>query len=107
MTPSSAVSIPIVGRVSTGETFVPFDATPMTGGHESLAFIFEEGDPIAVEVRGESMLPFDLPAVQPKIRCGAQCIVTDNLTDFPAEVLAKFDITPADADSFPSPSAPS
>ncbi len=34
------------------------------------------------------------------IRCGAQCIVTDNLSDFPAEVLAKFHIAAADADGF-------
>lgn len=31
------------------------------------------------------------------IRCGAQHIVTDNLADFPAEVLAGFDIHPSEA----------
>ena len=34
------------------------------------------------------------------IHCGAQYIVTDNLTDFPAEVLARFDIDAIDADGF-------
>ena len=57
----AVTDIPIVGRVSTGETFVPFDDAPMTGGLESLEFVFEEGDPIAVEVRGESMLPVYRP----------------------------------------------
>jgi len=36
------------------------------------------------------------------IRCGAQYIVTDNLADLPAGVLARFDIEPVDADGFPS-----
>ena len=34
------------------------------------------------------------------IRCGAQYIVTDNLVDFPAETLARFDIEAIDADGF-------
>ena len=34
------------------------------------------------------------------IRCGAQHIVTDNLADFPAEVLERFDIEAVDADGF-------
>ena len=34
------------------------------------------------------------------IRCGAQYIVTDNLADFPTEVLAQFDIEAIDADGF-------
>ena len=34
------------------------------------------------------------------IRCGAQYIVTDNLDDFPAEVLGRFDIEAVDADGF-------
>ncbi len=34
------------------------------------------------------------------IRCCAQFVVTDNLTDFPAEVLAQFDIEAIDADGF-------
>ena len=34
------------------------------------------------------------------VRCGAQYIVTDNLTDFPAEVLERFDIEAIDADGF-------
>ncbi len=34
------------------------------------------------------------------IRCGAQYVVTNNLADFPAEVLARFDIEAIDADRF-------
>ena len=34
------------------------------------------------------------------IRCGAQYIVTDNLADFPADVLSQFDIEAIDADGF-------
>ena len=34
------------------------------------------------------------------IRCGAQYIVTDNLADFPAEVLKRFDIEAINADGF-------
>ena len=34
------------------------------------------------------------------IRCDAQFVVTDNLADFPAEVLAKFDVEAIDADEF-------
>ena len=34
------------------------------------------------------------------IRCGAQYIVTDNLSDFPADVLGRFDIEAVDADGF-------
>ena len=34
------------------------------------------------------------------ILCGAQHIVTDNLADFPAEVLGRFDIEAIDADGF-------
>ena len=34
------------------------------------------------------------------IRCGAQYIVTDNLSDFPVEVLGRFDIQAVDADGF-------
>ena len=34
------------------------------------------------------------------IRCGAQYIVTDSLADFPAGVLARFDIEAIDADGF-------
>ena len=34
------------------------------------------------------------------IRCGAQHIVTDNLADFPAGVLGRFDIEAVDADGF-------
>ncbi len=34
------------------------------------------------------------------IRCGARYVVTDNLADFPAEVLERFDIEAIDADGF-------
>ena len=34
------------------------------------------------------------------IRCDAQFVVTDNLADFPAVILAKFDIEAIDADEF-------
>ena len=34
------------------------------------------------------------------IRCGAQHIVTDNLVDFPANILASYDIEAVDADGF-------
>ena len=34
------------------------------------------------------------------IRCGAQYVVTDNLADFPADVLARFNIEAVDADGF-------
>jgi len=34
------------------------------------------------------------------IRCGAQHVVTDNLADFPADVLARFNIEAIDADGF-------
>ena len=34
------------------------------------------------------------------VRCRAQYIVTDNLADFPAEVLGRFDIEAVDADGF-------
>ena len=34
------------------------------------------------------------------IRCDAQFVVTDNLADLPAEILAKFDIDAIDADEF-------
>ena len=34
------------------------------------------------------------------IRCGAHNIVTDNLADFPAEILARFDVEAVNADGF-------
>ena len=41
-----------------------------------------------------------LAAMAAAIRCGAQHIVTDNLADFPAEVLWRFDVEAVDADGF-------
>ena len=43
------------------------------------------------------MTATSLPAA---IRCGAQHVVTDNLVDFPAGLLARFDIEAVDADTF-------
>ena len=57
----AVVSIPVVGRIASGESFVPFDDAPMGGGYEEIEFTLEDADPIAVEVRGESMLPVYRP----------------------------------------------
>ena len=58
---SAVINIPVVGRVASGENFVPFDDAPMGGGYEELVFNLVDPDPIAVEVRGESMLPVYRP----------------------------------------------
>ena len=57
----AVTNIPVVGRVASGESFVPFDDAPMGGGYEELDFNLVDPDPIAVEVRGESMLPVYRP----------------------------------------------
>ena len=44
--------------------------------------------------------PDDRHVLAAAIRCSASCIVTDNLADFPAEILAGFDIEAFDADEF-------
>ena len=57
----AVTNIPVVGRLASGESFVPFDDAPMGGGFEELEFNLVAPDPIAVEVRGESMLPVYRP----------------------------------------------
>ena len=57
----AVTNIPVVGRLASGESFVPFDDAPMGGGFEELEFNLVDPDPIAVEVRGESMLPVYRP----------------------------------------------
>ena len=57
----AVTNIPVVGRLAAGESFVPFDDAPMGGGFEELEFNLVDPDPIAVEVRGESMLPVYRP----------------------------------------------
>ena len=57
----AVTNIPVVGRLAAGESFVPFDDAPMGGGFEELEFNLVAPDPIAVEVRGESMLPVYRP----------------------------------------------
>ena len=41
--------------------------------------------------------PDDRHGLAAAIRCSASCIVTDNLADFPPEILAGFDIEAFDA----------
>ena len=57
----AVVHIPVVGRVAAGENFVPFDDTPLGAGYNAIDFTLEDADPIAIEVRGESMLPIYRP----------------------------------------------
>ena len=57
----AVINIPVVGRLASGESFVPFDDAPMGGGFEEIEFTLEDADPIAVEVRGDSMLPVYRP----------------------------------------------
>jgi len=55
------VTIPVVGRVSAGESFIPIDDNPQGGGFEELEFSLDDADPIAIAVRGESLLPVYRP----------------------------------------------
>ncbi|MEK9677008.1 MAG: hypothetical protein VW169_01275 [Rhodospirillaceae bacterium] len=50
------VTIPAVGRVSAGKSFIPIDDNPQGGGFEELEFSLDDADPIAIAVQGESML---------------------------------------------------
>lgn len=54
--------IPVVGHVSAGETaMIPFDEFPPGGGFDYLDFDLDAADPIAIEVRGASMMPVYRP----------------------------------------------
>jgi transcriptional regulator with XRE-family HTH domain len=57
----AVVQIPVVGRVAAGESFLPFDDSPLGSGYEEIEFTLDDADPIAIEVRGESMLPVYRP----------------------------------------------
>src|SRR3970040_2400541 len=57
----AVVRIPLVGRVSSGEAFLPFDDNPLGTGYDEIEFTLDDADPIAIEVRGESMLPVYRP----------------------------------------------
>jgi len=51
------VNVPVVGRVASGETFIPFDDNPLAEFDDELEFTLVDPDPIAIHVHGESMLP--------------------------------------------------
>lgn len=53
--PGKAIEIPLVGYVSAGDEFEPFDDNPKGQGFEMIPVDFGE-TPICVEVRGDSML---------------------------------------------------
>ena len=55
------IRIPVVGRVTAGESFIPMDDGPLGGASEEVGFSLDDADPIAIEVRGESMLPVYRP----------------------------------------------
>lgn len=57
----AVVNIPVVGRVAAGESFLPFDDNPLGSGYDEVEFTLDDADPIAIEVRGESMLPVYRP----------------------------------------------
>ena len=57
----AVVHIPVVGRVAAGESFIPFDDGPLGTGYNEIDFTLDDADPIAIEVRGESMLPVYRP----------------------------------------------
>lgn len=54
-------NIPVVGWVSAGESFIPADDFPQGIGYGEVRFELDGADPIAIEVRGESMLPVYRP----------------------------------------------
>lgn len=54
-------SIPIIGRVAAGESFIPYDEHPTTSPNQEFEFVLDHADPICIEVRGESMLPVYRP----------------------------------------------
>lgn len=69
--------------------------------------LMDIGFPESVVEGFERLIPaLDLPdpddrhVLAAAIKCGAQHIVTENLRDFPEEVLAEFDIEPVTADEF-------
>lgn len=49
--------LPIVGYVGAGEAFIPIDDSLPGAGIGEIEFNLNEIDPIAIEVRGESMVP--------------------------------------------------
>jgi len=53
--------IPVVGYIGAGESFVPIDDLAPGAGHEYIEMDLAGADPIAVEVRGNSMLPVYRP----------------------------------------------
>jgi phage repressor protein C with HTH and peptisase S24 domain len=57
----AVIHIPVVGRVAAGESFIPIDDNPLGAGYEEVDFSLDDADPIAIEVRGESMLPVYRP----------------------------------------------
>ncbi|MBT3917489.1 MAG: helix-turn-helix transcriptional regulator [Rhodospirillaceae bacterium] len=57
----AVIKIPVVGRVTSGESFIPIDNSPINSSSEEVDFSLDDADPIAIEVRGESMLPVYRP----------------------------------------------
>ncbi len=57
----AVVRIPVVGRVAAGESFLPVDDNPLGAGIQEIEFALDDADPIAIEVRGESMRPVYRP----------------------------------------------
>ncbi len=54
-------AIPLVGYVGAGETFYPVDDLAQGEALDGVEFTLEGADPIAIEVRGTSMLPVYRP----------------------------------------------
>lgn len=57
---AAVTEIPVVGFMSAGESFTPFDDFPKGGGHDMVALDFGTYS-IAIEIRGSSMLPVYRP----------------------------------------------